>query len=132
MTREIVLSVPLTPRGTITLLLQAAEALQHQLVHFDADGGRAELRADFSLQAMSTFRVHAEARAAGSEETVLRLLVRPAFRLGLWTGAGQSQRIAWRLIGKMQEIMDPARYRQLEDDVLPSRRPRIQPSPDQS
>ena len=131
MAREIVVSVPLGRRETITLLLQAAEALQHQVVRFDTDQGSAELRVDFSLRAMATFRVHAEAREVASGETTLRLLLRPASRLSPWTGFGQSERIGWRLIGKMQEIMDPSRYRQLEDDVLPSRRPASRATLDQ-
>lgn len=120
MAREIEVSVPLSREQTMALLLQAAEALQHRVVRFDAYGGAAELQVDFSLRALSTFRVHATAVEQSPAETRLRVLVRPAFKLGGFTGVGQSQRIGWQLIGKMQEIMDPARYRELEDEVLPS------------
>ncbi len=124
MAREISVVVPLAHAQTVELLLEAAEALQHRVVRFDAEEGRALLNVDFSLRALSTFRVHAEARALPSGETLLRLEVRPAFKLGGFTGAGQSERIGWRLVGKMQEILDPERYRRLEDEVMPSRRER--------
>lgn len=121
MARDIDVLVPLSRGQTLTLLLQAAEALQHRVVRFDAHEGEAEMQVDFSLRALSTFRVHAEAAEQTPAETRLRLLVRPAFKLSGFTGAGQSQRIGWRLIGKMQEIFDPVRYRALEDAVLPSK-----------
>lgn len=120
MARDIEVRVPLSHEQTMTLLLQAAEMLQHRVVRFDVHAGSAEMQVDFSLRALSTFRVHAEAVEESPLETRLRLLVRPAFKLSGFTGAGQSQRIGWQLIGKMQEIIDPARYRALEDEVLPS------------
>ena len=122
MTREVVVVVPLPHHPTMALLLQAAEALQHRVVTFDAEHGVAEIRVDFSLGALSTFAVHAEAQAQGEGETRLRLVVRPSFRLGFFTGVGQSERVAWQLVGKMQHIMNPKQYEALEDDVLPSRR----------
>jgi hypothetical protein len=122
MARTIEVHVPLSFDQTMTLLLQAAEALQHQVVHFDAQLGAAVIRADFSLRALSTFNVHAEARPLSTDETLLRLSVSPGFKLGAFTGIGQSQRIGWQLVGKMQQIVDPGRYRELEDEVLPSRR----------
>ena len=127
MADEIELYVPLTPAQTMSLLLQAAEVLQHRVLDFQAERGTAVLHVDFSLRALSTFRIQSEARSHAESETHLRLVVRPAFKLALWTGVGQSQRVGWQLVGKMQEILDPTRYRQLEDEVLPSRRPRNLP-----
>ena len=122
MAREIVVHVPLSHAQALTLLLQAAEALQHRVVRFDAGEGRAEIHVDFSLRALSTFLVHASAHVVGPDETRLHLGVRPSFKLGFFTGAGQSQRVAWQLVGKMQQILDPVRYKSLEDEVIPSRR----------
>ena len=130
MAREIEVVVPLPREQTLTLLLQAAEALQHRVVQFGAEQGRAEIHVDFSLRALSTFRVHAEARPHGDSETQLRLAVSPSFKLGVFTGVGQSQHVGWQLIGKMQEIMDPQRYEALEDEVLPTRRGRAAGTPD--
>lgn len=115
MAREVAVTVPLPQRQTITLLLQAAEALQHQVVHFDEHGGRAEISVDFSFRSLATFRVHAEAEGMSPDATRLRLLIDPAFKLGGWTGVGQSERVGWQLIGKMQQILDPERYERLED-----------------
>ena len=129
MTREVVVVVPLPHHPTMALLLQAAEALQHRVVTFDAEHGVAEIRVDFSLGALSTFTVHAEGSAHGESDTRLRLVVRPGFRLGFFTGVGQSERIAWQLIGKMQHIMNPKQYEALEDDVLPPRSRRAAGSP---
>jgi len=119
---EIIVFVPLAQDQAITLLLQAAEALQHQVVTFDIGLGRAEIHADFSLRALATFRIHAQATRHEPARTRLQLKVRPASRLSPWTGTGQSERVAWQLVGKMQEITDPTRYRRLEDDVVPSPR----------
>jgi hypothetical protein len=115
MARAIVVRVPLPPDAALALLLRAAETLQHQVVHADVAQGRAELRADFSLRAMSTFHVHAEAAPLEGGATRLSLRVRSGFKLLAWTGVGQSERIGWRLIGKMQELYDPERYQALED-----------------
>jgi hypothetical protein len=125
MAREITVAVPLSQQQTMTLLLQAAESLQHQIVEFDAHLGQAVMRVDFSLRALSTFRVHAETSAQSADETDLRLIVQPGFKLGMFTGVGQSERVGWQLIGKMQEILDPVRYRQLEDEVAPSQQDRL-------
>ena len=124
---EIDLYVPMANTQTMALLLRAAEALQHRVIDVQAEQGTAVIHADFSLRALSTFHIHAEARPHAEGETHLRLVVRPGFKLALWTGVGQSQRVGWQLVGKMQEILDPTRYRQLEDEVLPSRRPRGMP-----
>jgi len=121
MAREIVAVVPLSHVQTMSLLLQAAEALQHQVVRFDAEQGNAMILVDFTLRALATFRVQAEARALSPDETQLRLIVRPAFRLAIFTGVGQSEHVGWELIGRMQQILNPTRYRELEDEVLPSR-----------
>jgi hypothetical protein len=129
MAREIEVVVPLPRDQALTLLLQAAETLQHRVVHFEAAEGRAEIHVDFSLRALSTFRVHAEAHAHGNSETRLRLTVSPSFKLGIFTGVGQSQHVGWQLVGKMQEIMDPERYEALEDNVLPPRRSRVGGTP---
>ncbi|MGH2584590.1 MAG: hypothetical protein ACRDJE_06720 [Dehalococcoidia bacterium] len=125
MAREIVAVVPLSHTQTMSLLLQAAEALQHQVVRFDADQGDAMILVDFTLRALATFRVQAEAQVLSTDETRLRLIVRPAFRLTIFTGVGQSERIGWELIGRMQQILNPTRYRELEDEVLPSRTQRV-------
>ena len=122
MAREIVVVVPLSYEQTMALLLQAAEALQHRVVQFEVERGTAVIHADFSLRALSTFRVHAEARPQTETDTELRLAIGPGFKLGAFTGVGQSERVGWKLIGKMQEIMDPKRYDALEDEVMPSRR----------
>jgi hypothetical protein len=118
---DIVVVVPLTPDQTMTLLLQAAEALQHQVVQFDAVTRRSEIHVDFDFRAFATFRVHAQASAHSATETELRLQTRAGSRLMPWTGFRQSHRVGWRIVGKMQEILDPERYRALEDDVVPSR-----------
>jgi hypothetical protein len=124
MAREIVVLVPLPHDQTMALLLQAAEVLQHRVVRFEAEHGTAEIHVDFSLRALSTFRVHAESRVQTEDDTELRLVINPSFKLGVFTGVGQSERVGWELIGKMQEIMDPKRYDALEDEVMPSRRRR--------
>jgi hypothetical protein len=129
MAREVVVVVPLTREQTMALLLQAAEALQHRVVRFEADVGTADIRVDFSLSALSTFRVHAEARALSEGETELRLVISPSFKLGVLTGVGQSERVGWEIIGKMQAIMDPMRYDALEDEVMPSRRRSVRIEP---
>ena len=120
MAREVVVSVPLSHHQTMSLLLQAAEALQHRVVTFDAEHGDADIHVDFSLSSLATFHVHAEGRALGESETRLRLVVRPRFRLAFFTGVGESERIAWALVGKMQQILNPKQYEALEDEVLPS------------
>ena len=129
MARVIEVVVPLSREQTLTLLLQAAEALQHRVVQFGAEQGRAEIHADFSLRALSTFRVHAEAWAEADSETRLRLAISPSFKLGVFTGVGQSEHVGWQLIGKMQEIMDPRRYEALEDEVTPPRPGRLGGTP---
>lgn len=120
MTREIVVTVPLAHDQAMALLLRAAQSLQHRVIAFDAEHNRAEMRADFSLLALSTFRISAEATAVGDSETRLRLVVRPGFKLIGFTGTGQSERIGWQLIGTMEQLLDPARYDALEDAVVPS------------
>jgi hypothetical protein len=124
MPHEIVVTVPLTPEQTMTLLRRAAEALHHSVVRFDAEAHRCDIRVDFDFRSFATFSVHAEATARSATETELRLETRPGARLTPWTGFNQSPRVGWRIIGKMQELLDPQRYRNLKDRVLPSRRTR--------
>ena len=117
---EIAFTVPLPPEEAMALLLRAAEALQHHVVRADVTRGVFELHDDFSLRALSTFRIHAQAQEMAAGQTSMRLRIRPAFRLTPWAGYGQSERVGWRLVGKMQEILDPKRYRRLADADLPS------------
>jgi hypothetical protein len=117
---QVVVTVPLSHAQTMTLLLQAAESLQHQVVRFDAERGRFETRADFSLGTLSTFRIHAEATEQAPDRTLLRLRIATGFRLTPWTGYGESERVGWQLIGKMQQLLDPERYRREEDADVPA------------
>ena len=123
---QIVATVPLSHAQTMTLLLQAAESLQHQVVRFDAERGHFETRADFSLGALSTFRVHAEAIEQAPDRTLLRLRIGTGFRLTPWTGIGDCEHVGWQLIGKMQQILDPERYRRA-GDAPPVERTEVRP-----
>src|SRR5262249_41778043 len=122
MTREIVVFVPLAPPDTVRLLVSAAEALQHRVVAHDIVAGRCEIHAPFQLRAPATFHVHAHATASDDGRTRLHLRIRPGYRLTPWTGIGQSERMGWELVGRMQQILDPDRYAELARNVLPPQR----------
>jgi hypothetical protein len=47
--------------------------------------------------------------------------VRPGFKLLPWTGVGQSESVAWQIIGKMEELHDPERYKHLASAEPPVR-----------
>ena len=120
MPRPIVVTVPLSHAQTMSLLLQAAESLQHQVVRFDAERGHCETRADFSLGNLSTFRILADAVEQAPDRTLLRVKVATGFRLTPWTGVGERERVGWQLIGRMQQILEPERYRSAADADLPT------------
>jgi hypothetical protein len=122
MTRNIVVFVPLAPSETMTLLMSAAAALQHRVVAHDLVAGECEIHADFSLRALATFHVHAHATLGDDGRTRLHLRIRPGHRIVPWTGVGQSERTGWELVGKMQQLLDPERYSQLAQNVLPPQR----------
>lgn len=108
------LTVPLPPETTLALFRRASEALQHHIRAYDLEAGRCSVTADFSLRALAAFRLEAQVIPAGAG-TTLTIVSRAGQRLIPWTGSGQSQRIAWQIVGKMQELLDPDRYRRLED-----------------
>jgi hypothetical protein len=110
MAHKVVVVVPLPAERTMALLVQAATALHHQVLSVDAAQRRAEIGVDFDFRSFATFRILAEAVERSESETTLRLAIRPGSRLTPWTGFRQSQRVGWRLVGKMQEILDPERY----------------------
>jgi hypothetical protein len=113
MAQTIDVTVPLSAAQTMALLLRAAEALRHYVVAFDPLRNRAEINVDFDFRSFATYRIEAAAAERCATETALRLVIRPKSRLTPWTGFRQSHRIGWRLVGKMEEILDPERYRSL-------------------
>ena len=113
MARSITVQVPLPPDQAMSLFLAAAEALHHQIVSYDVERRVSRIWVDFRFGSLSTFGMTAHAEEGEPGGTRLHLLVRPAFRLTPWTGVNQSEHVAWQLVGKMQELHDPARYREL-------------------
>src|SRR5215213_7882899 len=123
MSRRVTVLVPLPCTETMQLLHRAADALQISVVRFDGELGHADLHVDFQLRALSTFRVRVHAQAVGEHETELHFTVTASLRLGGFSGVGQSERIAWEIVGKMQQLLDPVRYASLEWAARPPRHP---------
>lgn len=119
MAREVAVVVPLDQAATLDLLGRAAAALDHPFTLTAAAAGAAEIRIDITFRTLSTFRVSARATSLPDGFTALRLTVRPDLKLLGFTGAGQSERAAWQIVGKMQELLDPERYRRLRDGRVP-------------
>ena len=113
MARSITVRVPIPPDQALSLFLAAAEALHHQIVSYDPERRLCTTRADFRFGSLATFGITAHAEEGDPGDTRLHMLVRPAFRLTPWTGVNQSEHVAWELVGKMQELHDPARYEEL-------------------
>lgn len=113
MARSITVRVPLPPDQAISLFLAAAEALHHQIVSHDPERRLATVRADFRFGSLATFDLTVHAEEGDPGDTRLHIRVRPAFRLTPWTGVNQSEHVAWEVVGKMQELQDPARYAEL-------------------
>lgn len=111
--------VPLPPGETLALLQRAALSLRHVVREVDLAAGRCELQVDFTLRSFATFRVRAAASDAGEGATQLTLAIRPTFKLTPWTGIGQSEQIGWELVGEMQRLLDPERYRRLGSGQQP-------------
>jgi hypothetical protein len=117
--REVAVVVPLDQAATLDLLGRAAAALDHQFTLTDITTGTAEIRIDITFRTLSTFRVSALTTGLPDGFTALRLTVRPDLKLIGFTGAGQSERAAWQIVGKMQELLDPERYNRLRDGKEP-------------
>lgn len=113
MARSITVRVPLPPDQALSLFLAAAEALNHQIVSYDPARRVCSVHADFRFGSLATFGMTAHAEEGEPGGSRLQMLVRPAFRLTPWTGVNQSEHIAWEMVGKMQELQDPARYKAL-------------------
>lgn len=113
MAQQVVVRVPLPSDDALALLMRAAARLHHTVQRVDPDSRTVQLAVDFNLRAFATFRMTATVMPLDHATSQLTLRVRPAFKLTPWTGIGTSGRIAWELVGAMQELHDAAAYRRL-------------------